>query len=363
MQARSNSMLHQSGDNEALHSRWAAHRRVVRRRWLIVAGLALLAVAAGFCDLFTGPAALPPGQILRGLFDPEALTRPMQVVLWQVRMPVALLALLVGAALALAGAEMQTILNNPLAEPFTLGVSSSAALGAALAIVLGWGIPGTDAAWLVPANAFVFALGSLLLLQLLAHWRGAHAQTLVLFGIAIGFAAGAFLSLLQFIASEDALQQLVFWNMGSLARADWQSVAILAAVMALTLPFSWRAAGQLTGLRLGEERARSFGIDVASLRRWALVRVSLLAATAVAFVGTVGFVGLVGPHVARMLIGDGHRHLLPASVLIGASLMALASVASKMLVPGVVLPIGIVTALVGLPVFMGLMLRRRGDRA
>ncbi len=150
--------------------------------------------------------------------------------------------------------------------------------------------------------------------------------------------------------------------MGSLARADWQSVSILAAVLALTLPFSWRAAGQLTSLRLGEERARSFGIDVTALRRWALVRVSLLAATAVAFVGVVGFVGLVAPHIARMLVGDGHRYLLPASVLIGALLMAAASVTSKILVPGVTLPIGIVTALVGLPVFMALMLRRRGVR-
>jgi len=362
MQAHSRLKVEARADDAALQTRWAAHRRILRRRWMMVAGLAVLAVAAGLCDLFTGPAALSPGEILLGLFDPDTLARPMRVVLWQVRLPVALLALLVGAALALAGAEMQTILNNPLAEPFTLGVSSSAALGAALAIVLGWGLPGTSAAWVVPANAFVFALGSLLLLQLLAHWRGAQAQTLVLFGIAIGFAAGAFLSLLQFIASEDALQQLVFWNMGSLARADWQSVGILAAVLAATLPFSWRAAGQLTSLRLGEERARSFGIDVAALRRWTLVRVSLLAATAVAFVGTVGFVGLVGPHVARMLVGDGHRHLLPASVLIGASLVAAASVASKVLVPGVTLPIGIVTALVGLPLFMGLMLRRRGAR-
>src|SRR5690606_3141881 len=127
----------------------------------------------------------------------------------------------------------------PLAEPFTLGVSSSAALGAALAIVLDWGIPGIPTDWLIPANAFVFALGTLLLLQLLAQWRGAQAQTLVLFGIAIGFAAGALLSLLQFVASEDALQQLVFWNMGSLARAHWQSVAVLAVVVCVTLPFSW----------------------------------------------------------------------------------------------------------------------------
>lgn len=343
-----------------LQRRWLAHRRLMRRRWATVLLLAILVIVSGLCDLFTGPAAMPPAQVVQGLLDPDTLSRPMQVVLWQVRLPVALMALLIGAALALAGAEMQTILNNPLAEPFTLGVSSSAALGAALAIVLDWGIPGIHEDWLVPANAFVFALGTLLLLQLLAQWRGAQAQTLVLFGIAIGFAAGALLSLLQFVASEDALQQLVFWNMGSLARAQWHSVAVLAAVIGVTLPFSCRAAGQLTCLRLGEERARGFGIDVASLRRWSLVRISLLAGCAVAFIGTVGFVGLVGPHVARMLVGDGHRHLLPASVLIGASLMALASVASKVLVPGVLLPIGIVTALVGLPIFMALMLRRKG---
>lgn len=349
-------------DDHALRDRQAKHRRSVRRRWVIVAGLAVLAMTAGLFDLFTGPAAIPATQVLLGLWDPDSLSLPMQVVLWQVRMPVAIMALLVGIALALAGAEMQTILNNPLAEPFTLGVSSSAALGAALAIVLGWGVPGAGTAWLVSANAFLFALAALLFIQLLAQWRGAQAQTLVLFGIAIGFAAGALLSLLQFMANEDALQQLVFWSMGSLARADWHSVAMLASVLAVTLPFSWRAAGRLTALRLGEERASSFGVDVASARRWALVRISLLAATAVAFVGTVGFVGLVGPHVARMIVGDGHRHLLPASALIGATLMAVASVASKMLIPGTMLPIGIVTALVGLPVFMALMLRRRGGR-
>lgn len=347
---------------DTLDTRWVLHRRSVRRRWLIVAALAVVAIVAAMLDLFTGPAALQPAQVLRGLVDPETLTRPMRVVLWQVRLPVVLMALLVGAALALAGAEMQTILGNPLAEPFTLGVSSSAALGAALAMVLDWGVPGAGGAWLIPANAFVFALGSLLILQLLAQWRGAQAQTLVLFGIAIGFSAGALLALVQFVASEDTLQQLVFWSMGSLARADWASVGLLAAALAVSLPFSWRAAGQLTALRLGEERAASFGINVGSVRRWALLRVSLLAATAVAFVGTVGFVGLVGPHLARMLVGDGHRHLLPAAVLVGASLMAVASVTSKILVPGVMLPVGIVTALVGLPFFMGLMLCRKGGR-
>ncbi|NLY64044.1 MAG: iron ABC transporter permease [Alcaligenaceae bacterium] len=345
-----------------IHTRWLQHRRIVQRRNRIVALLALLAVIAVLADLFSGTAALSPLQVLQGLWQPDTLSVPMQVVLWDVRLPVALMALLVGGALALAGTEMQTILNNPLAEPFTLGVSSSAALGAALAIVLDWGVIGSSAMWLVPVNAFVFALTSLMLLQFLAQWRGAQAQTLVLFGIAIGFSANALLSLLQFMASEDALQQLVFWSMGSLARADWSSVAIMAGILVLVFPFSWKAAGQLTALRLGEDRARSFGIDVPSLRRWALIRISLLAATAVAFVGVVGFVGLVAPHVARMIVGDGHRHLLPASVLIGAALVALASVVSKSLITGIILPIGIVTALVGLPVFMGLILRRSGER-
>lgn len=362
MQIEYTAASHTGTEATVIHARLIQYRRIVRRRNRIVALLALLALIAALADLFSGSAALSPLQVIRGLWQPDSLTVPMQVVLWEVRLPVALMALLVGGALALAGTEMQTILNNPLAEPFTLGVSSSAALGAALSIVLDWGVIAGSDLWLVPANAFVFALVSLMLLQFLAQWRGAQAQTLVLFGIAIGFSANALLSLLQFMASEEALQQLVFWSMGSLARADWNSVAIMAIILGLTLPFSWKASGRLTALRLGEERARSFGIDIITLRRWALIRISLLAAIAVAFVGTVGFVGLVAPHVARMMVGDGHRHLLPASVLIGAALVAFASVASKSLVPGIILPIGIVTALVGLPVFMGLILRRSGDR-
>lgn len=340
-----------------------AYRSSQRRRWLLVALLAMLTCGAVLLDLTTGPSSLGFAQALHGLWQPQSLSRGMHVVLWEVRLPVALLAVLVGVALAVSGMEMQTVLGNPLAEPFTLGVSSAAALGASLAIVLDWGLPGVPAAWIVSGNAFVFALAALALLQLLARWRGADAQTLVLFGIAVGFAAGALLSLVQFVASEDALQQLVFWSMGSLARADWTSVTALALVLALVLPFTWRASGALTALRLGDERARSFGIHVVRLRRWALLRISLLAAVAVALAGTIGFVGLVGPHVARLLVGEDHRHLLPASALVGALLMALASVVSKSVVPGVLLPIGIVTALVGLPVFIAQIARRPRGQA
>jgi iron complex transport system permease protein len=225
--------------------------------------------------------------------------------------------------------------------------------------VLGIGLPGVPDSWIVTGNAFLFAFGSVMLLQGLTKIRGAGADTLVMFGIALVFTFNALVGLLQFVASAKALQQLVFWGMGSLGRADWESIAILGLVICLTLPFSIAGSWKLTALRLGEDRARSFGIDVVRLRFFSLLRISLLAATAVAFVGTIGFIGLVGPHIARLLIGEDHRFFLPASALTGATVMSLANLASKTIAPGVIIPIGIVTSLVGLPVFFALIFRRR----
>lgn len=337
----------------------AGYERLLRRRILIVLVLGAGCLIGLMLDLITGPSALSIADAIRGIFDPSALPRSSQVIIWHLRLPVAVMALLVGIALALAGAEMQTILNNSLASPFTLGVSSAASLGAALAIGLGLGIPGVPQAFLVTGNAFLFALGSVLLLQAMASRAAAGVDTLVLFGIGLVFTFNAAVALIQFVASADALQQLVFWSMGSLARSNWVAIGILAAVIAIVSPFSLAASWKMTALRLGEERAHSFGISVRRLRFFSLLRISLLAATAVAFVGTIGFVGLVGPHIARMLIGEDHRFFLPASALTGALVMSLADIASKMLIPGVVIPIGVVTAFVGLPVFFTLVLRQR----
>ena len=337
----------------------AAYARLVRRRLAILVALGALMTLAVLADIATGPSNLPLGAVLGGLLDPAGLDVPTRVIVWDVRLPYAAMAVLVGAALSLAGAEMQTILNNPLASPFTLGVSSAAAFGAALALVLGVGLPGVPASWLVPGNAFLFAFGSVLLLQAMARLRGTGVETLVLFGIAMVFTFNALVAVVQFVASQEALQQLVFWTMGSLGRANWRNLGILAAVLALVLPFSLAASWRMTALRLGEDRARSFGIAVGRLRFAALARVSLLAATSVAFVGTIGFIGLVGPHIARLLVGEDHRFFLPASLLTGALVMSLASVASKLIVPGVLLPVGIVTALIGVPFFLALILSRR----
>jgi iron complex transport system permease protein len=337
----------------------AAYRKLVRRRALIVAGLAIACVLAFALDLVTGPSSLTPAQVLRGLFQPDTLSAPQAAIIWQVRLPYAVMAVLVGAALSLAGAEMQTILNNPLASPFTLGVSSAASFGASLAIVLGISIPFVPHDWVISLNAFIAAFGSVLLLQAMARARGTGVETVVLFGIALVFAFNALVAFVQFVSSQEALQQLVFWSMGSLARSTWQNVWVLALVVAVALPFSIRASWSLTALRLGEDRARSFGINVARLRFTSLLRVSVLAATSVAFAGTIGFIGLVGPHIARILLGEDHRFLLPASALTGALIMSLASVASKTLVPGVLMPVGIVTSMIGVPVFLALIFSRR----
>lgn len=335
------------------------HRRLVRTRvmWLVL--LAAIALASFLVDISTGPSSLTVYDVVHGLLRPDELSAGARVIIWDVRLAQAILALLVGAALSLAGAEMQTVLNNPLASPFTLGMSSSATFGAALAIVMGIGLPGVSPNWIISVNAFVFAFGSTLLLQWLARLRGTGGETVVLFGIALFFTFNALVSIMQFIANEQALQQLVFWTLGSLTRADGDKNAILAIVLAVVLPWSLASSWQLTALRLGDARARSFGINVTRLRFLSLVRASLLTGVAVAFVGTVAFIGLVGPHIARLLIGEDHRFFLPASALSGCAVMSLASCASKLVVTGMVLPIGLVTSLIGVPFFLALILARR----
>ena len=325
---------------------------LVRRRILLLVVLATLALAGFVADLMTGPSAIDLGTLVTTLFEPN------QVIVWNVRLPAALIALLVGAILSLAGAETQTILNNPLASPFTLGVEAAASFGAATAIVLGIGLPWISDNWMISANAFLFAFASTILLQGVSRLRGRRPDTLILFGIAIFFTFNSLLALIQFLASQEALQQIVFWTMGSLARANWEKVGILCVVLAVLLPFSLSASWKLTALRLGEDRARSFGINTARLRLTTLLRISLMTAAAVSFVGTIGFVGLVGPHIARLLTGEDHRFFLPASLLSGAIIMAGASIASKSLVPGIMVPIGVVTSLIGIPIFIALVLAR-----
>jgi len=337
----------------------AAYRRFSFLRQVLLAAMLLALITSFVADVATGPSLFPLADIWRGLIDRDSLSAAQAVILWDVRLPYAVMAVLVGAALGLAGAEMQTALNNPLASPFTLGIAAAATFGASLAIVLSLDLFGLGEHLAIPLMAFIFAGGATLMILALARSYGATVDTVVLFGIALLFTFEALGWLLQFIADSDALQQIVFWTMGSLARATWPKIAVVGVVFAVCFAFSLRHVWVMTALRGGEEQARSFGIAVERLRLVVLLRVSLLAAAALAFVGTIGFVGLVGPHIARLLLGEDHRFYLPGAALAGALMLSLASIASKTIIPGVVLPIGIVTALVGVPLFMALILGRR----
>ncbi|MEY1533884.1 FecCD family ABC transporter permease [Proteus mirabilis] len=311
-------------------------------------------------DFTLGPSGLSLTELWNTLISPETADAGTRVIVWDIRLPYSLMAVVVGMSLGLAGAEMQTILNNPLASPFTLGVSSAAAFGAALAIVLGIGIPGVPAQSFISVNAFIFALLATLLLDFISRWMRVSTSGIILFGIALVFTFNAAVSIMQFIANEDTLQGLVFWTMGSLNRASWDKLYILLVVLVIIFPLSLMNAWKLTALRLGEDRAMSFGINVRRLRLTTLLRISIISALAVAFVGPIGFIGLVAPHIARMTFGEDHRFYLPASALIGALVLSIASLVSKNLLSGVIIPVGIVTSLVGIPFFVSIILRHRG---
>ena len=337
----------------------AGYRRFVWRRVVWMTVLAAALAVSLVVNVMTGPASLSAATVINGLIDPASLGPALSVIVWDVRLPVAVMAVVIGAGLGLAGAEMQTVLNNPLASPSTLGVMHASTLGASLVIVLGIDPFGLPQSTLLPLGAFCGAVGAVVLVQFLARTFGATVDTVILFGIAVVFALEALISLLQFVADSDALQQIVFWTMGSLAKATWDKVAIVTLVLGVALPLSMRHAWKMTALRGGDDYARSFGLAVERLRLIVLLRVSVLAAVAAAFTGVIGFIGLVGPHVSRMAFGEDHRFYLPGSALAGAFMLSTASIASKLILPGVLIPDGIVTALVGIPLFLGLILLRR----
>ncbi|MBV1927519.1 MAG: iron ABC transporter permease [Rhodobacteraceae bacterium] len=328
----------------------------MRRRLTRLIGAILVLSALTIADILIGPAMLGLSDVLTGLFSPAKADAMTRVIVQDIRLPMSLMAILVGMSLGTAGVHMQTILGNPLASPYTLGFSAAAGFGAALAILTGVTLPILP--WLtIPLSAFVMCVLAAALVFSFSKMRGMRPEIMVLAGIATLFMFQSAQSLVQYMAAPEVLQAIVFWLFGSLLKASWNNVPIVAVVFAVTslaiLPNLW----QLTALRLGDARATAIGVDVSALRIKLFGVVALLTAGAVAFVGTIGFVGLVAPHIARMLVGEDQRILLPMAALTGAITMTGASVASKLISPGGVIPIGIVTALIGVPFLFFLILR------
>jgi iron complex transport system permease protein len=345
----------------------ASYRRTLRRRVLLLAALILLCAACFIAELAIGGGTLSLCSVLRGLLHPAQVDPTVRVILWQLRLPVALTAVLAGAGLAIAGNLMQGALNNPLAEPFTLGLSSAAGFGAALVIVLEpWFSPALGTlpqGLLVSASAFLFSVAVIAGLALFAQARQLRPETIVLLGIAVHFTFSSLLAFTQYLADADQLQTLVFWLLGSVQRASWTQVAICGALLACILPLLLVRAWALTAVGSFGAQASVLGLRVARVRLLMLLAAALLASAVTATVGIVGFVGLVAPHIARMLVGEDQRFALATSATCGGVMMLTAALASQTLVPGAVLPVGMLTALLGVPVFLWLILRQQATYA
>ncbi|GAB2789840.1 iron ABC transporter permease [Halomonas shantousis] len=335
------------------------YRALVLRRQIILVGLVLALFLSLCIDLALGPARYGLGEVIAALFTPDSVSEQIRVILWEIRMPVALMAVVVGASLSVAGAQMQTILSNPLASPFTLGISAGASFGAALGLAFGVMFVPTAVDYVIPVNAFLMAMLTSLFIYALSLRRGVTIETIVLLGIAMVFIFNALMGLIQFFASQQAVSAVVFWTMGSLTKATWPKFWVTFGILVAVLPLLARHGWALTAMRLGDTKAASMGVNPRALRLEVLVLVSLLAAMAVAFVGTIGFIGLVGPHIARLLLGEDQRFFLPGSAICGALILSVGSVLSKVIIPGTVIPIGIITSLVGIPFFLFLVLNHR----
>lgn len=340
------------------------------RTWL-QPGVRALAIPVALCALLgaiilsfgVGPLRVPPGDVLHvigvqlGIADVGNLSQRDLSVVWNLRIPRALLGALVGASLALAGAALQGLFGNPLADPGIVGVTQGASLGAVSAIVLGASALGY---WTIPLAAFAGGAGATTLIYFLARpGRGEGTATLLLVGIAIGAGCSAAIGLLTYLADSTELQTLVFWQMGSLDRVGWTDLTAAAPVFVIGVTALMAMARSLDMLALGERQARHIGLDVRRARLQLIAFSALLVGSAVAFAGSIGFVGLVIPHVVRLIVGPGHRLLLPLSALLGALLVVLADTAARTLDPPSEIPLGLFTAALGAPFFLWLVLRRK----
>lgn len=337
--------------------------RRVRGGWLLggltVAVLVMAVVAAGL-----GQVNIPPEQVIGSILHrlgldlgPEPTAAQGENALWIVRFPRVALAVITGASLGCAGAMMQGVFGNPLAEPGVIGVSWGAAVGAAAVIVFGLTTLGS---WTIVLAAFLAGLLTTLLVYVVSRSSGrTEVVTLLLTGIAVNAVATAALGLLMFASSNDALRAITSWQLGSLAGATWPAVATVAPCAVAGIVISCAYARRLDVLALGERTARQLGVDVERLRFAGIVVIALLTSSAVAFSGIIAFVGLVVPHLIRMVAGPGHRTLIPASALGGALILVTADLVARTSIAYQELPLGVLTSVVGGPFFFWLLRRTR----
>lgn len=301
------------------------------------------------------------GQALRGEFGDEY--QSLHYILTQVRLPRIALCALAGMSLGLSGCVMQSILRNPLASPFTLGVSSGASFGAALSMVLGANLTGVNYLFqgysVVAVNAFVFGCVSLLIVSGVAKLCRNSMTVLILTGTAVSSLFSAGVSILKYISSAEALKNLDVWLMGGFWGANWDAVLTVLPFFSICIVFMIRFAWDLNALNAGEDVAATMGVNVRALKNISMILVTLVASISIAFCGVIGFIGLVAPHMARSFVGVDHRRLIPASALMGGIVLLVSDTVARTVIQPKEIPVGIITSLIGVPFFIFILAKKK----
>lgn len=336
-----------------------------RSRTLVIFGLLVLSLVIFIVlDIFSGSVSIPPAKAFSLLLKPPDAADEISMIIHRFRIPKALTALLAGSALSVSGLQMQTIFRNPLAGPYVLGISSGASLGVALLVLTATGLGlmhGNTVLgnWSVAAAAWVGA-GLVLLIIMMVSIRIRDIMTILILGILFGSITSAVVSILQYFSSEATLKTFVIWTLGSLGNVDNSQLLVLALCTCTGILFTVFSMKSLDALLIGEDYARSLGINILATRILVFASTSVLAGTVTAFCGPIGFIGIIVPHIARLILRTSrHAILLPASVLIGSCLLISADIIAQMPGSDLVLPINSVTALLGIPVVIWIVLRNK----
>jgi iron complex transport system permease protein len=338
------------------------YRFTFRKLSFILITIALL-IGLALISLSVGAAHLGIDEVFKALiarilpFSGVESGQLADNVVWHLRLPRIVIGIVAGMGFGIAGTAMQGVMRNPLVSPYTTGVSSAAAFGASLAIIVGVGIG--KGHYLIIGNAFLFAMAATFIVYGIARIRHVTSETLVLAGIAVMYLTSAATSFLHYGATEEELQTVVHWLFGSLTGVGWTEILIISTVLFICLGLLLKYSWDLNAMAGGDETAVSLGINTARVRIICMILASLITATIIGFTGIIGFIGLVAPHITRMVIGTDHRFLLPYSCVIGALLLLGADTAARTVLQPLEIPVGIMTAFVGVPFFLYLMLTRR----
>ncbi len=289
--------------------------------------------------------------------DPSDPMYTKDSVIWDLRLPRILTGVLAGAALAVAGATMQTTMKNPLADPYTTGISSGASFGATIAICMGVSFAGGG--YVVVVNAFIFSLIPTALIVIVSKMRGASPTTMVMAGIAVMYIFNAFTTVIKLFADPESLSSLYQWSVGSINGTRWDDVLVMVPFVIVGTVVIQLLSRQLNVLISGDDSAKTLGVDADRLRTVSILVIALMTAAVVSFTGLIGFVGLVCPHVVRMFIGSDNRYLIPASAAFGIALLLFADLVGRVLIAPTVLPVGVITAFIGGPLFLYLIVKQR----